>query len=215
MKHRFLVILVATALSSCTPAFQEKVHDLSRDGLSLYQGGNYQAARESFQTAFALQPNNFALLYNVGQCSEKLGELPAAEKAYLDCLQRMPDYSTARQALCVVLIKQGRAADARRVVDEWLAFEPGSASAYAADGWYWFQAGDLPRARERYQKALELDGSNLRALTDLGQVFETMGRPDRALALYEKALENHENQPELDKRAKLLRIQGVGQPRPD
>jgi len=42
-----------------------------------------------------------------------------------------------------------------------------------------------------------------------------MQRPDRAVALYERILLRHPEQIEIEKRLKLLRSQGVGQPHPD
>src|SRR5437763_1532706 len=84
---RRLACLIVLGLAGCAPIIQERVHDLQQDGLLLYQRGNFTGARETFQTALAIQPGNAALLYNIGQCSERLGDQAAAETSYLECLR--------------------------------------------------------------------------------------------------------------------------------
>jgi Tfp pilus assembly protein PilF len=101
------------------------------------------------------------------------------------------------------------------MVQDWLAREPRRAAAYAEDGWLWYQAGDLPRAQVRLQEALAIDPQEPLALIELAQVYEAMNRPDRAVALYERALERNPRQVDVVKRLELLRAQGVKAPHPD
>ena len=105
--------------------------------------------------------------------------------------------------------------DAVQFVSDWLAREPREASAYAADAWLWAEAGDLPRAQARLQQALDLDPHNALALVQLAQVYETMHRPDRAVVLYERALAQDPNEPDVRQRLDHLRAQGAGHPHPD
>jgi hypothetical protein len=62
---------------------------------------------------------------------------------------------------------------------------------------------------------VELDPTNIRAVVELAQVWETMSRPDRALVLYERALNLQPNQPVVRQRLEALKAQGVGRPKPD
>jgi len=100
-------------------------------------------------------------------------------------------------------------------VQAWRASEPKLAAAYVEDGWLYHQAGDLPKAQGRLQQALDIEPHNVRAVTEMGLVYEAMKRPDRALTLYERALESDPKQPEITDRVNYLLTKGAGRPRPE
>lgn len=215
---RRIGLVVGLLLTGCVPAaieVQERVREYNDDGVYLFQRGDYRSAVESFQAARALQPDDVGLLYNAGQCHDRLGETERAERHYRECLARSPNHAACRHALGALLVRTGRGSDAVAMTDEWLTREPKLAAAYAEDGWLWHQAGDLPRAQARLQQALLLDPHDVRALTELALVYEAMQRPDRALVLYERALDHNPHQPDVVQRLNQLRAQGVSRPRPD
>ena len=193
----------------------ERVRDYNEDGVHLYQQGSYAGARDTFRAALALQPADPNLLYNLAQCYDRLGQTAQAEQVYQDCLRRAPNHPECRHALTLLLVNSGRRADAARMVDDWLAREPKLAAPYAEDGWLRAQSGDLLNARGRFQQALERDADNTFALTELARLYETLHRPDRAVVLYERALEVNPNQPDVYQRVSLLRSKDVGRPHPD
>src|SRR5262249_13001417 len=160
-------------------------------------------------------PEDSGLLYNVGQCYDHLGDAAKAEQFYVACLQRAPDHAPCHHALSVLLVRCKRWPDAVRSVEDWLTRSPNLAAAHAEDGWLYHQAGDLPRAQARLQEAALLDPRDWRALVELGAVYEDLQRPDRAAVLYEEALQENPNQPDVRRRLDALRTQGVGPPRPD
>jgi tetratricopeptide (TPR) repeat protein len=215
MRPVWAIAGMVLGLAGCSTALEERFLDYNADGVQLFQQGNFGDARESFQAALALKPEDPAVLYNLGECYARLGDGPKAERLYQDCLQRAPNHVPCRHALAVLLVQQKRTAEAGKMIDDWLAHEPKLAAAYAEDGWFWRQAGDLPRAQARLQQALEFNPHDNRALTELAQIYETMQRPERALALYERALEQTPNQPDLINRINVLLAKGAGRPRPD
>jgi tetratricopeptide (TPR) repeat protein len=215
MRHRVWLLVLALCLSGCETLPQERLRDYDQDGIYLFERGEYGAARESFQAALSLKPEDPALLYNVGQCYDRLGDMAKAERYYGQCILRAPNHVECRHALASMLVRVGRKDDAARLIEDWLAREPRLAAAYAEDGWLWHQAGDLPRAQARLQQALELDPHEPRALVELALVYEAMQRPDRAAALYERVLERDPHQAEVAKRLNRLHAQGTGQPQPD
>src|SRR5205823_9607275 len=111
-----------------------------------------------------LAPNDPSLLYNIGECYDRLGNASLAERSYKECVDRLPDKADYRHSLARLLVETGRRAEAEQMVQAWLAREPQRAAAYAEDGWLSLQAGDLPRAQARLQQALELDPHEPRAL---------------------------------------------------
>lgn len=215
MRQPSWLLALAVGLGGCESASQERLRAYNEDGVYLFQRGDYGAARESFQAALGLKPDDPALLYNVAECYDRLGDTAKAERYYSQCLLQAPNHADCRHALASMLVRAGRKDDATHLIEDWLAREPRLAAAYAEDGWLWHQAGDLPRAQARLQQALELDPHDRRALVELALVYEAMQRPDRAVALYERVLERDPHQVEIAKRLNRLRAQGAGQPQPD
>jgi Tfp pilus assembly protein PilF len=215
MQRASCVLGLAFVLAGCVNPAPERLRAYNEDGVFLFQRGDYFAACESFRAALALQPEDPALLYNTGECYDRMGDVAKAERYYNECLQRDPNHAECRHALTVLLVRVGRRQAAVQMVQEWMAREPKRAAAYAEDGWLWFQAGDLPRAQTRLHQALELDPRDRRALIELARVYETLRRPDRAADLYERLLATDPKQAEVVSRLNLLRAQGAGAPLPD
>jgi Flp pilus assembly protein TadD len=202
-------------LASCTPTAQELVKQYNDDGVLLYERGDYAGARQSFEAAQKLAPDDAAVLYNLGQCHDRLGEPAKAEPLYKECLIRSPNHAACRHSLAVLWVKAGRQAQAERMVEDWLAREPKLSSPYAEDGWLWHLRGDLPRAQARLQQALQIDAHDLRALTELALVYEERQRPDRALVLYDRILDINPRQPEIAAHMEQLKAQGAKPPKPE
>ncbi len=206
---------VVLGLAGCVSPTDDRFRDYNEDALLLFRQGNYRDARESFQAALDLKPGDPALMYDIGECYDRLGDAVKAEHFYQECLQRSPNHEACRHALAVLLVRQKRRDEAAHMIEDWLARAPKLAGPYAEDGWLWHQAGDLPRAQARLQQALEIDPHDVRALTELALVYEEMRRPDRALVLYERVLEREPDQVELKRRVQFLLAKGAGPPRPE
>jgi Tfp pilus assembly protein PilF len=199
----------------CGPTLHDRARLFNEDGVYLYQKGDYTGARQSFEAALRVTPEDPTLLYNLGQCHDRQGAAERAEKAYKACLNADANHAASRHALVTLMLRQGRREEADGLVDGWLASEPKRAEAYVQDGWRLRQDGDLLQAQARLQQALELDPDNPRALVELGILYELMERPGRALVLYEKALRHDPNQADVARRAEALRARGVKSPLPD
>ncbi|HZT82634.1 MAG TPA: tetratricopeptide repeat protein [Gemmataceae bacterium] len=215
MRRGLWIAGLLAALAGCADTAQERARDYNEVGVRFYQGGNYRAAADSFQAALALTPEDAALLYNLGQCYDRLGDPAGAEKHYRACLARVPNHPQCHHALTMLLVREGRWPDAVRFTEDWLRREPKRAAALAEDGWLWRQAGDLPRAQSRFQEALSIDPHDPLALAELATIYEARGRPGRALVLYEKLLASNPNQPDVIRQVNRLRAQNVGPPRPE
>lgn len=204
-----------TLLAGCIPDGQDRLRAYVADGVYLYQRGDYLHARETFQAALAMAPDDPTLQFNLAQCYERLGQADRAEDIYRRCLQQHPENADCRHALAVLLVRSRRRDEAVEMTQEWLRQAPRSADAYALDGWLWHDLGDLPRAQGRLQQALALDPRNRRALNELALVYEALNRPDRALVLYERSLAVDAHQPEVARKIQQLRDSGVKYPAPD
>ena len=215
MGRTFQVFAWSMLLLGCTPVSQERLRDYSDEGMILYRQGDFPHAGECFQAALALKPADPALLYNVGHCYDRTDKTELAEKYYVACLKQDPNFADCRHAYLALLFRTGRRDEAIQSSQAWLASAPQLAAAYAEEGWLMLQEGDLLRAQARLQQALELNPQDVNSLINLGQVYETLQRPDRALALYERALALSPNQLEVSRRIQILTVKGAAPPKPD
>lgn len=209
------VAAVALGVAGCAAPSDDRAREYASDGVHLYQNGDYRSARESFDAALALRPEDPVLLYDAGQCCERLGDAARAEQLYGKCLEQAPNHVACRHAQTQLLVRQNRRPEAVQMVQGWLAREPKLAAPYAEDAWLWAQAGDLPRAQARLQQAIDLDPHDVRALTELGRLYEQMQRPERALVLYERSLAQDPRKPEVQARVNALLTSGVKRPHPE
>jgi Tfp pilus assembly protein PilF len=214
MRYRVLLFL-AVSLAGCVSPRDERFREYQADALHQYSLGRYADARDSFEAALTQQPDDANLLYNLGECSDRLNDTARAEQYYNQCLRIQPDHAPARAALIRLWVRTGRQREADQFVREWLTRDPRSGEAYAAAGWLANQAGDLPQAQAHLQFALQLEPRNPRALIELALVYEALQRPDRSVVLYERALRLQPNQPEVKERLDRLVSRGVGRPKPD
>ncbi len=216
MRRVASVAALSFLISACAPTLQERVSMYNEFGLQHYQKGEYARASDDFQVALALLPNNPALLYNLGECYDRLGQRDRAESLYRACLQHQPNDANCRHALSVLLVENGRFVEAKQMTQDWLAREPKLSAAYFEDGWLYEREGNPVAAVERYQQAVYYDPHNIQALVEMGRVYEEeLNRPSRSLKLYQTALDYNPYQPDLVRRINRLRVRGVGPPHPD
>ncbi len=203
------------ALAGCATLMDERVKEFNDDGVFLFARGDFRAAKENFEAALTLTPQDSGLLFNLGQCHDRLGAWRMAEQYYLTCLQIAPNHGDARLAQVNVLYRTGRVPEADRLIQDWLQEQPNRADAYVMDAWRLRQGKALPQAQGRLQQALALEPNNRRALVEMGIIYEMTGMPERALALYERALERDPRQPEVADRIQQMRAKGIQKPLPD
>lgn len=116
------------------------------------------------------------------------GQIPQALIAFEEALHNQPGNLDASSATATMLSLLGRQAAAYSVLR---AVEPGLLEtadgatnlAIAAES-----CGDLPKAYSSYERALELDPENLRALTNVGLIAAGMGQWDMAIACTRKCV---------------------------
>jgi tetratricopeptide (TPR) repeat protein len=207
--------LWAMVAAGCVSADSQRVREFTEDGVLLYQSGKYAEARDTFQAARAMKPNDPNLVFNLAQCSDRLGDYGKAEQQYRECVQLAPNHGEAMHALTVLLVNERRRDEAGQLVEDWVRRDPQSAAAYAEYSWLCRHDRDMPAALAAGQRAYELDPTNLRGLTELGQVFEEYRHPDRALDMYERSLQLQPDQPDLVRRVSMLKEQGAGRPHPE
>jgi tetratricopeptide (TPR) repeat protein len=209
MRFPSLAVCVLIGLAGCVSTDNERWRLFNEDGVALFAKGNYTDALDSFEYALLLHPNDPILLFNAGQCYDRLSNVQKAEELYAYCLQRDPKHGDARLAIVSLKYRTGRVAEANQLIADWLRQSPQLADPYVADAWRLRQEKAYPQAMARVEQALSIEPRNRRALTEMGILLEIQGMPDRALMLYEWILQREPNQAEIAERAQELRAKGV------
>jgi tetratricopeptide (TPR) repeat protein len=199
----------------CVSPDLEKVREFNDDGVHLFRQGDYRHARECFEVALQMHSEDPSLLYNIGRCHEREGNAAKAEELYRHCLYRASNHAECRRALALLMLRSGRRAETDEMIEGWLASEPQLADAYAEDGWRLRQDGEVHKALGRFQQALQIEPQNVRALTELGILYELIEQPSYALEVYERALKQQPKNRDLAERVSRLCSQGVKSPRPN
>jgi Flp pilus assembly protein TadD len=183
--------------SGCVTAEQQKVKTLNEEGVAALHRQNYALAQQRFQEANTVQPGDATTIHNLGNVAHRQGDFPEAERFYRQVLERQPDHGPSRHGLGLALVQQHRTNEAWRMLDEWAKQRPQLADAHAELGWLLRENGDGPAAQAELHKALELDAGNVRALLELGLLYEGYSYPDRARSLFERASQRDPHNPDI------------------
>jgi hypothetical protein len=102
------------------------------------------------------------------------------------------------------MVAQGRNAEAQDLLAGWVATQPYVAEANIEMAWYQKQSGDYPGAEMSLQQALKARPGHPTALAHLGELYQTTGRNDLAVAYYQRSLASSWDQPEVQSRLATL-----------
>ena len=209
---RFLGLATMLVVAGCTSLDEERWTLYNQSGVQAFATGHYQEALECFDLALTHRSQDPVLLYNAGQCHDRLGQTAKAEQCYAYCVQLDPKNGDAHLALIGLYYRTGRTDVANQKIQEWLKQDPRTPAPYVADAWRLRQEKNYPQAQARVQQALSIDPHSRLAMTELAMLYEIDGMPDRAYVQYERILEEDPNQFEIRGRLEKLKAQGVSRP---
>jgi len=133
----------------------------SAEGWRAQQAKQLPEAAAAYRKAIQLDPSYFDAYFNLGAVSVQSGNVPAGLSAYETALAIEPDSSAARFNFAVALSKANYPVEAAREFEKMLAKSPTDANAvwahFAVGNLYANQLREPARAREHYQKVLELN----------------------------------------------------------
>ena len=145
-----------------------------RKGTDLYKQARYRDAIEEFEAAYRLRPHG-VIFYNLAQCHERLGDIPAALRAYHEYLRAVPaadDRSIVHAAMANLEARLGASG-----VQQLLVYSDPPAAEVYVDG--------QPRGRTPFSAALPL-GTHVLTLVKPGYATitrEAVLAPDRSIEL--------------------------------
>lgn len=147
---------------------------------------NLAGAREFYEQAWALQPNDMAAdrLYRVLIMQKD----DAARAQHLDrWLQALPDSPLALQSKAMYYQERGDQTQAIAAYDRLLVLQPNNVIALNNQGWLYFETGK-PQALELLKRAVELAPQNPAILDSYGWVLAKSGKVQEGIDYLEQAV---------------------------
>jgi tetratricopeptide (TPR) repeat protein len=176
---------------------------------ALIQTGDYAQAINLVNDALKSKPDEIDLQFELGSAYERSGDHVAAEKAFLNILQKNPEHAATLNYLGYMWadsnVNLERAADmlARAVKQE-----PRNGAYIDSLGWVYFRQGKLDLAEKYLTDATRLLPRDATVHEHLGDVFVKRGNYKRALDLYRVALNlDPEAKDEAKLRSKIAEVE--------
>lgn len=186
-------------------------HSKNSEGVRMFDQAYYQGAQQRFQQAIQADPTNPDGYYNLARTYHQLGKLhnqktdyQQAESYYHQCLDHEPNYQDCYRGLAVLLVEQGRSADAFKLMEGWASRSPSTSPPKIELARLNEEAGNREAAKQQLIEAVNIDPMNARALAALGKLREDSGETAQALANYQRSLQVDPHQPQLASRIGAL-----------
>jgi tetratricopeptide (TPR) repeat protein len=151
--------------------------------------GQALAVPAPLEAALAAEPDNVALLLERAARLAHAGHQRAAQLDYEHALRVAPAHGEALTGLGVLLSRRGLWGEAVRPLRRATEVDAGRAAAWYHLGEALNHVDDLAGAQIAYERTVELEPRNARALHRLGIVLDRLNRPDEATRMYRRARE--------------------------
>lgn len=157
-------------------------------GVALHQGGNVEAAAESYRRALRIDPRHALAYNNLGVALADRGDAQAAREALLRATELDPTLVLARVNLARWAVLHGEAYEALTLLREVVAFHPREADAWHVLGVVLRQVGRPEDAREALVQSIEHRPTHAEARYVLAEVLASLGDDEGAARETEGAL---------------------------
>ncbi len=179
-----LVLAVATSANNDAKAAELK--KAFEDGVAASRAGNHDDAIAKFQAAFALSPNCFDCLYNIGVAQLTKKDEKAAEEWWLKALTIKADYAEAMNALSTLYNNQKRFDEASAMSSKAMAAGGGgSADATFNQGIILWNQGKIAEAKAKFEETIKANATHADAHYQLGMALLNEGKLPEAVAAFE------------------------------
>lgn len=172
---------------------------------ALLKQGKLDDTEQVLRASLSIQPDSVPNQVLLGQVLLQQKRPAEAKESFLTASRLAPEYANAwfgLAAACAQLGQQDEAAEHRQMFqhlqrqqlreeieqtkdyDDRRATKQDLAVTCATAGRWYLERGDEAQARQHWQLALQLDGSNPEARLDLVRLYQQKGQPEQALASF-------------------------------
>lgn len=163
--------------------------DLLESAVEQLQRGQYDTAIRTLEVLRFQEPNNIAVLYNLGMALSDRGRLPAAIAHLRRAAQLDPSYANAHVALGVALARAGQTTDAIATFRAGIRLDAANLWAYRNLGGCLLGEGKAEEAEAAFRKAVELSPNDPAARVGLGRALFDLDQLEDADEQFVKAIE--------------------------
>ena len=155
----------------------------------LYEAGRLEQARQLYEQAIEVEPENLEATYLLGMVHRKLGNFDEAARMLTAAAEIDPRNAAAPFALGSVFLQQGRLNDAMARFRRAIKLDPTLAEAHAGLGAALQRKGRPIDAAESLREAIRLRPHHVEAIVNLGSLHHQHGHLAEAERWYLHALE--------------------------
>lgn len=167
MRNRLYMPLLALVLVGMGQLTQAQTYEqYVEKSFDLLDQNDLVAAGESLKAAMRLEPanpNNYALLMNLGTIQRRQGLLEEALVSYSAALSRHPQQETLLENRAQLYIEMGEIEKALNDYNALLAINPDKQDALYARGVLFLDQRDLLRAEEDFDRLLQVNEKSVKA----------------------------------------------------
>jgi protein O-GlcNAc transferase len=153
---------------------------LFEQGMAHQKAGRLRDAEQSFSAANRADPDNFAILGNLGVVRAQLGDYDSAIQAYRQALRLNPTAHRLHLNIAIACFEQGAYQDATRSLEAFLKQEPKNAQAQELLALSLLQVQRYSESQPLLLELIKLHGEKLSYLYALGQAQIQAGQRELA-----------------------------------
>jgi len=173
-------------------SFEDKVDIMQSIANSFEHIGKYQISLKYLLEAFKIENDNLLLLFDIGYCYEKLGQIKKSIDFYNKYLDKEPFSENAWYNLGILYSKADMFDKAVEAYEFSLAINPEFSLAYFNLANAYSNNEDFQKAIINYKEYMNYDGINVEVLSYIGDCYESIKDYDTALKYYNDALQEDE-----------------------
>jgi tetratricopeptide (TPR) repeat protein len=174
--------------------------EAAQQGSLCYQSGKLDEAISWYKKSLEIQPDDPAILNNLGRALQTKGDIDGALEYLYKALTIKSDFPAALNNIGNIMLDQGKTNVAEKCYQSALSFEPDNAYSHYNLGKILEGQGDVDSAVAYYQKAILIKADFVLALNNISHILLEQGKFDNALTYIKKAIsitpdcaEAHEN----------------------
>ena len=153
-----------------------------------YELQEWESAMQYANTALRYKAEFFEVYEILAIALESMNQIPAAEDAYKDILEKFPDRLESKADFAEFYIRYGKSKEALILYEE-LAEQLSEEKDYAFNvAFLAYQLKDYDKAEKFYKKVLELAPTEPNSNFGLGAIYDRQKKYDLALTYYAKAI---------------------------
>jgi Tfp pilus assembly protein PilF len=186
-----LLFVSSLAFTSIGHAISQKPYNAEKyfkDGVSLYEAGQYQQAIEAYKKAVQLDPESADANYNLGMSYSSLGQYKEAIEAYKRAIRIKPDYEAAYYNLGHAYSNLKQYDNSVKAFRDAIRRKPDYVEAYYGLGNAYLDSGKDEKAVHTFEEAIRLKPDNPYAYFNLGLLYFPAGPHAEAIDAFTQAI---------------------------